>query len=148
MIFFQRGSWKSYGKAGVKAYQKGNYPEAEKQFAAALKEAEGFGPQDPRVAVTLTHLAALYYNQGKYTEAEPLYKRALPIVEKALGPEDQGKYAEAEPLVKRALAIFENALGPEHPDVAASLENYAALLRETGRSAEAAKLEARAKAVR
>ncbi len=25
-----------------------NYPEAEKQWSAALKEAEGFGPQDPR----------------------------------------------------------------------------------------------------
>ncbi len=60
----------------------------------------------------------------------------------------QGKYAEAEPLLKRALAIVEKALGPEHPDVAASLENYAALLRETGRSDEAAKMEARAEAIR
>ncbi len=30
----------------------------------------------------------------------------------------QGKYAEAEPFYKRALAISEKALGPEHPDVA------------------------------
>ena len=40
------------------------------------------------------------------------------------------------------------ALGPEHPDVAQSLENYAALLRKTGRATEAAKMEARAKAIR
>ncbi len=60
----------------------------------------------------------------------------------------QGRYAEAEPLYKRSLAIREGALGPEHPDVAQSLENYALLLRETGRSAEAAKLEARAEAIR
>ncbi len=39
-------------------------------------------------------------------------------------------------------------MGPEHPHVAQSLENYAALLRKTGRSAEASKLEARAKAIR
>ena len=32
--------------------------------------------------------------------------------------------------------------------MAESLENYAALLRETGRSAEAARLEVRAKAIR
>ncbi len=32
--------------------------------------------------------------------------------------------------------------------MAQSLENYAALLRETGRDAEATKLEARAKAIR
>ena len=55
---------------------------------------------------------------------------------------------QAEPLQKRALAIREKALGPEHPRVATSLENYAALLRDTGRSAEAAKMEARAKAIR
>ncbi len=60
----------------------------------------------------------------------------------------QGNYAEAEPLYKRALAIWEKALGPEHPDVATSLENYAALLRETGRADEAAEMEARAKAIR
>ncbi len=60
----------------------------------------------------------------------------------------QGRYAEAEPLYKRSLAIRENTLGAEHPDVAESLENYSALLRETGRGSEAVKLEARARAIR
>ncbi len=50
--------------------------------------------------------------------------------------------------MKRALAIREEALGPENPHVAQSLENYAALLRETGRGAEAAKRETRAEAIR
>ncbi len=44
--------------------------------------------------------------------------------------------------------IREKALGPDHPQVAQSLENYATLLRETGRNTEAAKMEARAKAIR
>ncbi len=60
----------------------------------------------------------------------------------------QGNYAEAAPLYRRSLAIMENALGPEHPNVATSLENYAALLREIGRADEAAEMEARAKAIR
>ncbi len=60
----------------------------------------------------------------------------------------QGRYAEAGSLYRRALAIREKALGSEHPSVAASLENYAALRRETGRSDEAAKMEARAEAIR
>ena len=60
----------------------------------------------------------------------------------------QSHYAEAEPLHKRALAIMEKALGPEHPDVATSLENYAALLRQTARADEAERMEARAKAIR
>jgi hypothetical protein len=37
----------------------------------------------------------------------------------------QGQYAKAEPLFQRALAILEKALGPEHPAVVTSLENYA-----------------------
>ena len=43
---------------------------------------------------------------------------------------------------------MEKALGAEHPNVAQSLENYSALLRETERGSEAVKLEARAKAIR
>ncbi len=60
----------------------------------------------------------------------------------------QGRYAEAGSLYRRALAIKEKALGPEHPRVATTLENYAALLRKTGRTTEATKMEARAKAIR
>ena len=84
--------------------------------------------------LALNNLAELYDGQGRYAEAEPLYKRALAIREKALGPDHprcrnsrsttwpscttaQGRYAEAEPLYKRALAIREKALGPDHPDV-------------------------------
>ena len=112
----------------------------------------------------LNNLAEHYRTQGKHAAAEPLYKRALAINEKALDPDHpdlattldnlaelyraQGKYAAAEPLHKRSLAIREKALGPEHPEVAQSLENYSALLHKTGRGDKAATLEARAKAIR
>ncbi len=59
-----------------------------------------------------------------------------------------GRFAEAEPLYKRALVIAEKGLGPEHPRVATSLENYAALLRKTNRVAEAVEMEARASLIR
>ena len=39
----------------------------------------------------------------------------------------QGRYSEAEPLYKRSLAIREKALGPVHPSVGTSLNNLAAL---------------------
>ncbi len=119
----QGGLWETYMAAATKAYQQGNYPEAEKQFGAALKEAEGFGPQDPRLAGSLNDLANLYRAQGKYAEAELLVKRSLAIWEKILPPDDlsvapglnllgvldfrQGKYAEAESLLKRSLTIWE-----------------------------------------
>jgi hypothetical protein len=39
----------------------------------------------------------------------------------------EGRYAEAEPLYKRSLAIKEKAFGPDHPDVELSLSNLAEL---------------------
>ncbi len=130
----QGGLWETYMAAGDKEYQQGKYPEAEKQWAAALKVAERFGPEGPRLVTSLDRLATLYQAKGSYTEAEPLFKRALAIVEKALRPAHprvaaslnnlaglyhaQGRYAEAEPLYQRSLAILEKALGPEHPPVA------------------------------
>src|SRR5215472_15865496 len=118
----QPKTWEDYIAAGKSAYQQGRYTEAEKLFEAALKEAEGFGPQDLDVATSLNNLAVLYSAQGKYVEAEPLFKRAL--------------------------AIQEKALGLEHPDVAATMENYAALLSKTKREAEAAQVEANARRIR
>jgi len=42
------------------------------------KDAEdAFGPNHPNVATTLGLLALYNQNQGKYSEAEPLYKRSL-----------------------------------------------------------------------
>ena len=99
---------------------------------------KALGPDHPDVATSLNNLAELYQAQGRYADAEPLYKRALAIHEKALGPDHpdvatslnnlavlyqaQGRYADAEPLYKRSLAIREKALGPDHPDVAAIAE--------------------------
>ena len=53
-------------------------------------------------------------------EAERLEEQAFQLFE-------QGRYPEAEPLLKRSLAILEKALGPDHPNVAASLYNLAGL---------------------
>jgi tetratricopeptide (TPR) repeat protein len=69
-------AWKWYNHAGLSAYQRGDYAEAAKQWEAALKEAQDFGEQDPRLATSLNNLALLYHAQGRYGDAEPLYKRA------------------------------------------------------------------------
>ena len=162
-VFFQRGEWETLNATAFEAYQRGDYAEAEKQWSGALKAAEEFGLEDPRLATSLNNLALLYEAQGKYVEAEPLYKRALAIDEKAVGPEHpevatildnlaslydaQGRYAEAEPLHKRALAIAEKALGSEHPDTATSLNNLALLYQDQGKYAEAEPLHERALAI-
>ena len=100
-VIDQRSGWESYSRAGNAAYEQGNYVEAEKQWAAALTMVEGLEPKDPRFATFLNNFAALYYSQGKYAEAEPLYQRAL--------------------------VIWEKALGSDHPEVGTSLNNLAQL---------------------
>jgi hypothetical protein len=45
----------------------------------------------------------------------------------------QGNYAAAEPLYRRAIAIFEKTLGPEHPDTKTARENLEILLSERSR---------------
>ena len=37
------------------------------------------------MAISLNNLAGLYKNQGRYTEAEPLYLQALELYKKLLG---------------------------------------------------------------
>ncbi len=157
--------WEKDSAKASEAFQQGRYAEAETLWEAALKDAEKFPPEDPRLVETLNNLAQLYDDQKKSAEAEPLYQRLLAIEEKTLGADHpdvattlyrlaklyqaQGKSAEAEPLYQRALAIRDRVLGPTHPDVIMILESYAVLLRDTNRTDNTARLiEARIKASR
>jgi tetratricopeptide (TPR) repeat protein len=67
---------------------------------------------DPDTAGSLNNLAGLYHNQGKYAEAEPLYRRAL--------------------------AICERTLGSEHPTTRTIQANYIALLKAVKQDEETA----------
>jgi tetratricopeptide (TPR) repeat protein len=71
---------------------------------------------------SLSNLAILYYEQGKYVEAELLYKRAL--------------------------AISEKALGKDHPEVATVLENMAVLYEKIWKKDKAKELAERVKKIR
>jgi len=78
------------------------------------------GPDAFPLAFTLRELANLYADQSRYTEAEPLYQRALKIQE---------------------------LINPDHPQVAITLTVYAHLLRKVERGPEADGLEERAKLI-
>jgi tetratricopeptide (TPR) repeat protein len=111
------------------------------------------GPEHGGTGAALTKLAKLYSAQGRYGEAEPLFKRVLEICEKFLGAEHpytasalnnlvevysaQGRYGEAEPLYEKVLEISEKALGEEHPNTNAALNNLAVLYFGQGRYSEA-----------
>lgn len=149
-IYAQDVLWeKLNGKAKTLIKQK-RYPDALRVTEEALKVAENtFGPDHPKVAISLNNLAELYVIKGSYAEIEPLYKRALEINEKALGHDhpdvaislnnlaelyyNQGRYLEAEPLYKRALKILEDTLGPDHPEVTITLKSLEALNKKIDR---------------
>ena len=79
-------------------------------FQAAIDE-KALGPDHPSTAGMLAQLAVVYKYEGRYAEAEPLYKRSL--------------------------AIHEKALGPNHPDVATDLNNLASFYNRQKRFGEA-----------
>ncbi|CCI16907.1 Kinesin light chain (modular protein) [Microcystis aeruginosa PCC 9807] len=111
------------------------------------------GENHPHVAASLNNLAGLYRCQGRYTEAESLYKHSLFLREQLLGEnhldvaqslnnlavlyEYQGRYAEAEYLCKRCLSLIEQLLGENNLYFATILNNLAGLYESQGRYAEA-----------
>ena len=123
---------------GSSLYQQGKYRESAQAYERCLQ----IHPGDPAV---LNNTALSMAESGDYARAEPLYRQALAIAERQLGPDRpelatvvnnlanllyvKGDYAEAEPLCRRALMIDEKALGPDHPGVARDLNNLAALLQ-------------------
>jgi tetratricopeptide (TPR) repeat protein len=131
------------------------------QQALAIRE-RVTGPESAEVASTLNSLGGLYALRDDYSAAEPLLKRALEIREKVYGPDDRhtaeslnnlallyaaaGRPSDAEPLYQRSIAVFEKLQRPV--ELATTLDNYAALLSEIDRAAEAEKLEQRAKELR
>ena len=133
-----------------------NYPEAERYY----KKAAAIEDENP---LYLDAHATMLWKMGRYDEAEPLYRRALAIGEKALGHnhpdvatwlnnlanllQAQGNYRDAEPLFRRAIAIGEKTLGHNHPEVATWLNNLAILLQAQGKYDEAEPLFRRAIAI-
>lgn len=163
--------WQKYNDAGRAAYREaqwsGNklkyYPEAEKNWVAGLKEAEKFGPQDPRLGISLNNLAVLYEEQLKFSQAEPLCERAIAFDERTLGPNHQdvadkqrslalmymseGKFMQAEPLYKRLLEINEKTYGPNDLKVSFSLDTLADVYAMQGNFAPAELLYKRSLAI-
>src|ERR1019366_288372 len=128
------------------------------QVCASL--VDEYGLSSPEAAPILSRAGYYLKERARYTEAEPLIRRALAIDENTLGPDHPNvgirlnnlaqllkatnRLGEAEPLYRRALEIDERAYGPDHPDVAIDLNNLATLLKDTNRLGEAEPLMRRA----
>ncbi len=113
--------WERYNLSGQQAMSSGKQADAENAFRMALQEAEKIGPQDPKVAISCVNLANCLRQQGKFVDAEPLYKQAIVVKEKNFGP--------------------------LHHELISVLENYAKMLRAAGRDGEADKMDHKARAI-
>ncbi|MBV9689866.1 MAG: toll/interleukin-1 receptor domain-containing protein [Ktedonobacteraceae bacterium] len=115
----------------------GNLLQCERMLSQALFTGQSI-EQDQFRGKEAGHLlqkTALYLTVGwRLEEAEPLYRRALLILEQQLGPEHLdvaqlltdmasfysrpgSPFVKVGPFYQRALPILEQHLGPEHPDV-------------------------------
>lgn len=138
--------------AGLSAQTAIQYPRAMEHF----RTAEKFTERDRNLQewVTLEHeIADLLVAQGKYSDAEKLFRLVIEVRTHALGPEHpdtldsrhklvyaltrQTKYAEAEAEARQVLELREKTLGSEHPDTLDSQYNLADTLVDQGKNTEA-----------
>jgi hypothetical protein len=103
--------WRLADETGQLSMYHGRHGEAERHFTMAVQAARVFGDRDPRLGLSLSHLAQALVAQSKYMEALPF--------------------------LDRSVLIQENALGIRHPDVALLLDDHATVLRNLHRTAEA-----------
>lgn len=111
--------WKVYLDNARNAFDQGEMDKAEELLSTGLNELTR-GVEDRKYIVSLLQraLAKVCHHQGKYSDAESLYKFSL--------------------------AMLESHRGADNPEVAGLLSDYALLLSEQGRMAEAIGLRRRA----
>ncbi len=157
-------TWDNLDQVGVRAFQKGDYVEAQELLEGAVKEAEKFGDSDVRLATSLTNLSRCLIEEGLAKDAEPQLNRALAIREKADG-KDSIEYAaitgalgtacallnkpqDAEKYFQTALTIRQAKLGADHTEVAESLIDLGKLNCVQGKLDDAERLLKQALAIR
>ncbi|KAI9673080.1 MAG: hypothetical protein M1829_004394 [Trizodia sp. TS-e1964] len=138
-------------------------PANQKEKPSPSDKEESFqldGVKAPLMLDVYSCIAEMYRNQGKLSEAEKMYQRALQGYEEAVGPKhtstlntvnnlgtlfsEQGKLSEAEKMYQRALQGYEEAVGPKHTSTLDTVHNLGNLLAGQGKLSEAEKMYQRA----
>jgi tetratricopeptide (TPR) repeat protein len=157
----QEAQWKQLNAQVLALEKDGKYDDALKTAMDALKVAVAtFDEGDPRLAIALANVAQVYFDASDFKDAEPLYTRALGMMEKDEGLEsplvapllgglanvlsEEDKLGDAEPLYRRMLSIDEKAMGADNPGLANDLNDLGSLVYREGHDAEAATLFAKA----
>jgi tetratricopeptide (TPR) repeat protein len=156
--------WKTNQEAAAKASKLAHFAEAEKLLLANQKLAETFPPKDARLPRTIFDLAQVYRAEGKYSDALPLYERALQIYTGLYGAESTeladtldgeaelftslNDYPHAEPLLLKSLALRQELLPPDSLDTAQSKNDLGEVYTQTGEFGKAEPLLLEALAIR
>jgi tetratricopeptide (TPR) repeat protein len=115
----------------AQAYRRaGRNDHAEPLYEEAIRLDEVTSSNLARLGINLVDLALVYRAQDQLREAQLANERALPLLERALEPNDpeiarcltnlavlhwrQGEMAKARRLQEQALAMVERKLGPSH----------------------------------
>src|SRR5262249_53157240 len=138
----------------------GDYERAKQRLKQALAIDEKIsGPDNRGLVPALNNLAEGCRLSRNFTEAQPLYLRAIKILEEAspnssvlgvmytnLGKmyQEQGDYAQAESTLKHAMEIYEKALDPNHPSRGNLLNHLSTVYFFKGDCAQAEDLSLRA----
>ena len=144
---------------GVAYLAAGALAEAERALQRSLAILEkAFGPNTTRTALVWNDIGVLRWKQKNYTAAASNLERAIdvlngvdlikPLANLASVQLAQQDTRQAELSLQRARSIAEQELGPDHPLVGRILDQYACVLRQMNRKAEAKQSEMRAKAIR
>jgi tetratricopeptide (TPR) repeat protein len=134
-------------KVGNCLVELGDLLEAENVFHRALELAESIGDK-LKYSSTLSNIASLCRDQGRYEDAMNFLQKSLEIDRVILGPNDPiianrlnnyasllrdiGRSEEALDYYKKALTIDEQNYEPGHPTISTRLNNIALVLMDLG----------------
>ncbi len=134
-------------------YDTGEYPEAERYFRYALAMGRGIGEEESILFKITGNLASTLMLQGKFEQAEELYREALEARLRRYGPgtpevatskgslgilhHARGELGKAEPLLREALGIRRRVYGAEDTRLAPYLDVLGRVLATGGRVEEA-----------
>jgi tetratricopeptide (TPR) repeat protein len=135
--------WDDELERGKALAGQGRYEEALRVFEKLIDSAEGLGPTDTRLAITLNNAGAAYWHLKDSHHAESCYLRSVEIWQAARGPSDpnlvvpltnlsnvylaRGQFTRSEAAAGKALDLAGASLGPDHPVTAAILSSLATL---------------------
>jgi tetratricopeptide (TPR) repeat protein len=148
----QESNWENENRAGLQAYERGEYAQAETLFRHAYQLATTFNQDDHRFVAALINLADALASERKDTEAKTLLEQALTIQQRTVGSENptaarilnslgtiygqEGQYSETESHYLRALEIWENLAEPNYSGMAVQMYNLSNLYALQGKESE------------